>query len=253
MGIVIAVVGESGSGKTASMLPNKEIGIIGLNPAETVFVSCAGKGKSLSFPGASKVYKVGKLNEGANHIYQTNAEKVATIIRKIGGGIVENEKGEEEIVEPEKSYEHIKNLVIDDAQYLQGFVFMSKVTEKGYDKFSHIGYAGFVALKASADIIKKDLNIIFTYHSEETNKGSRKIKTGGKVVDAILTIEGLFDYVFFTNATFDFATKETKFAFQTRTDGFSTAKTPPGCFKTFEIPNDMHQILKRINEYLETT
>lgn len=94
------------------------------------------------------------------------------------------------------------------------------------------------------------MNIIFTYHSEETGKGGKKIKTAGKVVDSMLTIEGLFSYVFFTATYFDFSTKETKYVFQTRTDGFTSAKTPPGCFKDFEVPNDLAPILKRIHDYL---
>ncbi len=246
MGVVIAVVGESGTGKTQSVLPNAEIGIKGLNPAETVIVSVAGKGKPLLFPGAAKVYKTGKLRDGCNHVPETRPNVVAEIVRQIGGGIDENGNA----VEPKKDYLKYKNLVIDDAQYFQGFSFMDKATEKGYDKFSAIGYDGFVVLKAAAEVTRVDLNLIFTYHSEETGKGKVKIKTGGKLIDNMLTIEGLFNFVFFTETSFDPASKVTKFVFQTRTDGFTTAKTPPGCFKDFEIKNDMHDILARIREYL---
>lgn len=247
MGVVIAIVGDSGTGKTQSMLPNKEIGITGLDPAETVIVSVAGKGKDLLFPGAKKAYKTAKLSEGGNHVQESRPEVVAAIIRQVGGGIDPEKRT---AIEPNKNYLKFKNLVIDDAQYFQGFSFMDKVTEKGYDKFNQIGHDGFVPLLAAAQVTRPDLNIIFTYHAEETNTGKRKIKTGGKVIDNMLTLEGLFNFVFFTSTKFDLASQETRFFFETRTDGFTTAKTPPGCFKDFQIKNDMHEILKRINEYL---
>ena len=130
MSNIIAIVGESGSGKTTALLPNKAYNIEGLDPKETIFVSIAGSGKPLLFPGAKKVYKTGTLNEGANHIIQSNPSKVATIIRVIGGGLKNTEDGPK-IVNPDERYKHIKNIVLDDAQYLQGFTFMDKVIEKG--------------------------------------------------------------------------------------------------------------------------
>lgn len=261
MGNVIALVGKSGTGKTTSMLPNEKIGIKGLNPKETVFISVGGSGKPLLFPKVREHYKTGKLKEGANHIFQINPFDVATIIRKIAGGILREavtikDKDKEKVVikttdtEPEQSYNHIKNIVVDDAQFFQMFTFMDKITERGYDKFLDIGEAGYVPLRAAFESKRNDLNIIFTYHSEETTNADVKIKTAGKLIDQYLTIEGLFSFVLFTTSAFDFATKQTKYYFETQTNGFTTAKTPPGCFDSFTIPNDMGYVLDQIKEYI---
>lgn len=128
MSNVIAVVGPSGYGKTTSMLPNPFIKIIGLNPKETVWNSVAGMGKPLLFPGVNDHYKQGTLDSGANYIVQSDPFKVAIIIRRIAGGIDPVTK---KVVEPKPEFNHIKNIVVDDAQYFQGFTFMDKVTEKG--------------------------------------------------------------------------------------------------------------------------
>lgn len=117
------------------------------------------------------------------------------------------------------------------------------------DKFSEIGQAGYVPVRAAMDIVRQDVNIIFTYHNEETGKGNMKIKTAGKVVDNMLTLEGLFNFIFYTGIDYNPVSKETKYYFQTRQDNTNIAKTPAGCFNDFLIPNDMDYVLKRIEDY----
>lgn len=246
MSNIIALVGESGSGKTTSLFPNPFIEIKGLNPKETVIISVAGTGKDLIFPGVEEMYKEGILKDGANHIFQSDPHSVATYIRAIAGGI-DPKNGN--IVEPNPNYKHVKNIVIEDAGYFQGFMFMDKVLEKGYDKFSEIGEAGYVPVKAAMKIRRKDVNIIFTYHLEETNRGKVKIKTAGKVVDNILALDGLFSFIFYTYTERDHVSKKTSYYFTTQTDGYNTCKTPPGCFADYLIPNDMGKVLERIAEY----
>jgi len=246
MGNAIAVVGPPGSGKTTSVLPNEEYNIVGLNPAETVVISCAGGGKPMLFPNAKKHYKTGKLKDGANHIFQTDPQAVATIISAVGGGLKDDHGN---LLPVKEEYLKYKNIVVDDPQSLQMFIFMDKALETGFAKFSIIGRAAYLPLKAAAEMTRDDVNIIFLYHSEETNGGDKKIKTAGKLVDNYLTIEGLFSFVFFTKVERDFVTKKAKYWFQTQSDGFTTAKSPAGCFE-FEIPNDMNFVLTRIKEYL---
>lgn len=233
MGNVIALVGKTGTGKTSSMLPNKNIGIKGLDPKETVYVSVAGKGKPLMFPKVKEYYKVGTLKEGANLIYQKSANNIATIIKKID-------------TEPE--YKHVKNIVIDDLQFTQMFLTMSKAKEKGWDKWDDIALAAFTPLEAAAAITREDLNVIVTYHPEEMKDGSYKIKTSGGMVDRLITIEAMFTILLYSKSEYDFAEKKPKYYFQTQTDGFIPAKSPAGMFE-FQIPNDMGYVLDRIEQY----
>ena len=115
MGNVIFIVGPPGSGKSSSMFPNEKLGIKGLDPTKTIFISAAGAGKPLLFPNSKKLYKSGTLKDGSNHIFQKSANKIATIIEKID-------------TLPE--YSHIKHVVVDDAGLSQMFIFMSKVHDK---------------------------------------------------------------------------------------------------------------------------
>lgn len=99
--------------------------------------------------------------------------------------------------------------------------------------------------------IREDLVIIFTYHSEETNSGDSKIKTAGKLVDAYLTIEGLFSTVLYTQSIMNHVDKKLEFSFLTQNNGSNTAKSPAGMFDELVIPNDMGYVIKKMKEYYE--
>lgn len=234
MARLIAVVGKTGTGKSTSLYPYKDenIEIIGLNPKETLLINVSGK--PLPTPNADKSYPVGKLSEGKNHYKTSDSFVVETLIKA---------------VDENPAYKHIKNIVIDDAVYLQLFMFMDKLKEKGYDKFSDVGQAAYIPIKAAQECQREDLNIIFTYHFEENTSGEKKVKTAGKLVDNYLSIEGMFTFVFYSNSKFNKLLKKVEYYFETQNDGFTTAKTPLGCFKDFTIPNDMGFIIREINKY----
>ena len=112
MANLIAIVGPSGSGKSTSAMPNIEANIVGLDPKETVIINVANK--PLPVKGATKLFPIGKITEGGRQVMTSDANVISAIIKQINDG------------QPE-----IKNLVIDDAGYLQSFVFMDKVKDKG--------------------------------------------------------------------------------------------------------------------------
>ena len=102
----IAIVGKSGTGKSTSYGQFPELGIKGLNPKETVVINVSGK--DLPFRGWKKLY-TGKVSEGGNYFESSDAVQIAKVIDYISS----NRKD-------------IKNIVIDDSQYIMAFEFMRR-------------------------------------------------------------------------------------------------------------------------------
>lgn len=228
MAELIAIVGESGSGKTTS--------IRNLNPEETFIISTTGKRPGIK--GAKRKYTDLKIsgNEITGNFYTTsnidNIKKIMAIV--------------------DKKLPQIKTLIIDDYQYLQAFEAMARVDEKGYGKFTDMAKHAYEALKAAMGM-RDDLTVCVLTHSENTGDNINpyyKIKTQGKMLDSVITLEGLFTYVLFTRVIVD-ENNETKYKFVTNSDGTCTAKTPMGLFKDILIDNDLDFVIKRIKEYNE--
>jgi hypothetical protein len=68
------------------------------------------------------------------------------------------------------------------------------------------------------------------------------------MIDNVITLEGLFTYVFFTTVQKDENDKPT-YKFITNSDGTCTAKSPIGMFPELYIDNDLKLVIDRINEY----
>lgn len=99
--------------------------------------------------------------------------------------------------------------------------------------------------------LRDDLYVVFSTHSENT--GDRinqyhKIKTIGKMLDSVVTLEGLFTYVFFTTVEKSDDGRPC-YKFKTNSDGTCTAKSPMGLFDEMLIDNDLDMVIKRIKEY----
>lgn len=230
MANLIAIVGPSGSGKSTSIMPNIEAEIKGLSPEETVIINVSNK--PLPIKGGNRIFPVGKIADGGRQVLTSDANVISAIIRQV-----------------DEKHPEIKNLVIDDAGYLQSFVFMDKVRDKGYDKFNEIAEAAYKPIKAAKEVKRADLNIIFIYHEDESADGSKEIKSSGKMVKQYITLEGMFTVVLFAKSVYDIIGKKINYSFVTNSDGRNTAKSPIGMFKSLEIPNDMGVILKTVNEY----
>ena len=99
--------------------------------------------------------------------------------------------------------------------------------------------------------LRDDLNVIVTCHSENTGTADYpqlKIKTLGKMIDNIITVEGLFTYVLFTDVSRD-ENNQVVYSFITHSDGSNTAKSPLGCFDEDKVPNDLAYVISKIEEY----
>ena len=229
MAELIAIVGESGSGKTTS--------IRNLNPETTFIISTTGKRPGIK--GAKKKYTDFKINketkEVTGNFYTTsNIDQIASVMKLINTKMA-----------------NIKTLIIDDYQYLQGFESMARVDEKGYAKFTDIAKHAYGVLKSGMDL-RDDLFVVIITHSENIGDNINpyyKIKTLGKMLDSVITLEGLFTYVLFTKVINDGETVQYKFL--TNSDGSCTAKSPMGLFDDMLIDNDLDFVINKITEYNE--
>lgn len=227
---MIAIVGESGSGKTTS--------IRNLNPEETFIISTTGKRPGIK--GAKKKYPDFKVNKetkemSGNFYTSSNIEAIKQMMKIVN-----------------LKMPNVKVLVIDDFQYLQAFEAMARVDEKGYGKFTDMAKHAYEALKTGMDM-RDDLFIVVSTHSENTGDNLNpyyKIKTQGKMLDSVITLEGLFTYVLFTKVVKD-DSDSVQYKFLTNSDGTCTAKSPMGLFEDLLIDNDLDYVIKKIKEYNE--
>ena len=137
-------------------------------------------------------------------------------------------------------------------QFLSAFEYMNKAEETGFAKFNSIGKAMFLTATKPKEL-REDLLVFYLTHVEmdtDINGVRRqKAKTIGKLIDNILTLEGLFTIVLFGKV------KKTKdginYVFETKNNGENTCKTPKGMFDAPEIPNDLALVAKHIHSYNE--
>jgi hypothetical protein len=151
MGQGILIIAESGAGKSTS--------IEALDPKETFIINVANK--ALPFKGWRKKYTVwSKENVGGNLFDKATPDSIEACLRYV------SEKRPE-----------IKNVVIDDFQYMSSFEFFDKVDEKGYEKFTKIG-AHLARVARLPKDLRDDLMVFILTHAEESTdmEGKRKFK-----------------------------------------------------------------------------
>jgi len=221
----VLVIADSGSGKSTS--------IRDLDPKETFIVNIANK--PLPFKGWKKNYTmISKDNQKGN---MTGVSSAAGIIKAM---MHVNDK-----------MPHIKNLVVDDWQYMSSFEYFDRADEKGYDKFTSIAKNLAQVAKLPKDM-REDLYIFFLTHSEESTdvNGHRKVKakTVGKMIDNALTLEGLFSIVLFGKVVKGEDDK-LSYVFETVNNGENTCKSPDKMFDAARIENPLQVVKNAIIEY----
>lgn len=219
MSELIGILGDSGKGKTTSFR--------NLNPDETVIINVSGK--PLPFKGWKTNYMEG-IKDGGNYAVTNNAKKIESILKYIHA-----------------KRNEIKNVIIDDMQYIQAFEFFKRRDEKNYQKFNDIGGHLFDVLNTARNL-RDDLRIITTFHPDESGEGLDKkkvFKTLGKMIRQNLTPEGLYTVIFWA----DYDPQDDEYYFETETDGTTPARSPMGMFEEKRIPNDLDAALNKIDEY----
>lgn len=225
----IAIVGKSGTGKSTSYGQFPELGIIGLNPKETVVINVSSK--DLPFRGWKKLYN-GKVSEGGNYFESSDADQISKVITYVKANRTD-----------------IKNIVIDDAQYLLAFEYMRRAKENGYNKYVDIGVNTNKVIEA-ARLVGNSLKVFFLWHPELDKDGSYKFKTVGAMLDNYLTLEGLFTVILYTQVSKG-ADNKILYEFVTNNDGNLPGKSPVGMFKELYIPNDLGLVSSTIDKYNE--
>lgn len=228
MAELIAIVGESGSGKTTS--------IRNLNPEEVFIISTTGKRPGVR--GAKKKFpdvQITKEGFTGNFYTTSNVDNMGKMMK-----LVSSKRPE------------IKTIIVDDYQYIQSFESMERVDEKGYSKFTDMAKHAYEVLKQGKEL-RDDLFVCILTHSENTGDNINpyfKIKTLGKLLDSVITLEGLFTYVLFTRVVRD-DEDGVAYKFLTNSDGTCTAKSPMGLFSEKFIDNDLNYVIEEIKKYNE--
>lgn len=224
----IAIVGESGTGKSTSLR--------NLNPEETFIISTTGK--PLPFRAWKKKYipiKIEGKNVSGNYYVSSKWDQILKILQII-----------------DKMMPQIKQVIIDDFQYVLSYEFVDRATEVGYTKFSEIAQHAMEILRYS-EKMREDCKMIFLTHSENVGDNVDPkfvIKTVGKLLSEKVTLEGLFTYIFFTKVS-EGDSGRMEYKLITNNDGTCVAKTSFGMFEDLEIDNDLNEIIHVIDAYNE--
>ena len=219
MSKLIAIVGDTGSGKSHS--------VQFLNPKETYIINVAGK--ELPFKGSPNIYN----RENKNYKDVSEATEIHRLLQTLSD-----------------SAPHIKNVIIEDGNYIMAFNLVAKATEVGYTKFSVMAQQ-MVNLIQGAKKLRDDLNVIYFSHQEELEDSgdivTYKMKTAGKMIDNQVKMEGLFTVVLY--AITETKGEKTDYFFITNRYKKYPAKSPQGMFGDIKIQNNLQVVIDKLNEY----
>lgn len=208
MSIPVLILGESGTGKSRSMKH--------CDPANTLLIQAIHKPLPFKAEGWSLF---SEENKKGNIFVTDRATDVTNIIRAT----------------------RRKVIIIDDFQYILANELMRRFNEKGYDKFTEIGYNGWNII-TQASQLAPDVRVYILAHSHIDENGKTKIKTPGKLLDTY-SVEGMFSLVLRT------LVRDGEYFLSTRNNGNDTVKTPEGMFTDDLIPNDIQLIEEAMKQY----
>lgn len=221
MANLVLVVGDTGTGKSTSMES--------LDPSETVIINCGFK--PLPFADSAEKYKpnVNLLNADASGT-------VVNALQQLNGPT------------PPPGMKPIRNIIVDDSNFIMTETYFKRAEEKGYDKFTAIA-RDFQRVLSTCKSMRNDLNVAVMMHEEDLVSNGiivgKKGKTVGKMVDDQYNPLSVVTVCLFTSVSFD---REGKPTYQFITNRCQKAgvvipaKSPKGMFPELAIPNDLASV-----------
>jgi len=217
---LIGVVGETGTGKSTA--------IKYLDPKETYIINVAKK--ELPFKGSGKLYN----SDNKNYKEIDDPVEVTRLLKVISD-----------------KAPHIKNIVIEDSNYLMGFRMVEKATETGFTKFSVMA-KDMVDMFRTARGLRDDLCVFYYSHPETIEDAGEivgyKIKTAGKLIDNQVLLEGLLTVCLYTHVE-EGKDGNVEYSFLTNRYRKKPAKSPDGMFDTTKVPNNLQLVKEKVIEY----
>ena len=198
----ILIESRTGQGKTTSLR--------NLNPDDVMVIQPVKK--RLPFP--HKNWKKWDKNTNTGSIFQ-----------------IDTFNGIEQVI---KKMEQVgkKIIIIDDFVYVFAQRVMTDIDIKGFDKWTSLS-KDFNDLIKTIENIDEDIRVYFLTHTDMDENGFMKMKTAGKLIDNLLTPEGMFTIVMGVKRT------DSGSVFITNGSSADPYKSPMGLFKEKEIPNDL--------------
>jgi hypothetical protein len=217
---LIGIVGATGTGKSTS--------IKHLDPAETYIINVAKK--ELPFKGSEKLYNT----ESKNYKEVDDAIEITRLLKTI------SEKAP-----------HIKNIIIEDSNYIMGFNIVAKATEVGFIKFSLMA-KDMLDLFRTARQLRDEITVFYLTHPETIEDSGEivgyKIKTAGKLIDNQVLLEGLLTVCLYTLVE-EKKDGSAEYSFLTNRFKKYPAKSPDGMFGDIKIPNNLQTVVETVNAY----
>lgn len=208
--IATLIIGPSGSGKTTSMR--------NMRPEKTLLIQTIEKPLPFSAKGWTR-YAPGKPGP---IFHAATAEQIISAMRRTAKPVI----------------------VIDDFQYMLAREFLTRSSEKGYEKFTDIALHTWQVIDAAAHL--KDYQRVYILtHTQTDDFGQVKMKTVGKMIDEKIVPEGFFSIVLRSLC------EAGAHYFSTKTNGQDPCKTPIGLFDDSLIDNDLFAVDVAICAYYD--
>lgn len=217
MSKVIGIMGESGSGKTTSCR--------NLDPKTTFYIDCDKKG--LSWKGWRAQYND---KQSPPNYFQTDSPTVVmNLLKKIND---------------QDNLKHVKTVVIDTINGVMVAEEMRNAKVQGFGKWTDL--AQYVwSIFDYCLTMRDDVAVVILAHSitdaDDNGIVFTHIRTNGRKLEKIV-LESKLTTVLLADC------KDGKYIFHTHADR-SSCKTPIGAFDKDEIPNDVAEVIKALEEY----